>query len=37
MSNAIDLLPKLKPEKELAKKIEDYFKKYGVQEINMSY
>jgi orotate phosphoribosyltransferase len=37
MSNAIDLLPKLKPEKELAKKIEDYFKKYGVQEINMLY
>lgn len=35
MSNAIDLLPKLKPEKELARNIEDYFKKYGVQDIKL--
>ena len=35
MSNAIDLLPKLKPEKELARKIEDYFKKYGVHDIKL--
>jgi len=35
MSNAIDLLPKLKPEMNIAKKIKDYFKKYGTNENNL--
>ena len=35
MSNALDLLPKLKPSSSIAKKIEDYFKKYGIKEINL--
>jgi len=34
MSNAIDLLPNLKPNKDISKKIEEYFKKYGVKEIH---
>ena len=34
MSNAIDLLPKLNPNTNITKKIEEYFKKYGVKEIN---
>ncbi len=37
MSNATDLLPDLKPNKEIALKIEAYFKKYGTKEIKMSY
>jgi len=37
MSNATDLLPDLKPNKEIALKIEAYFKKYGTKEIRMSY
>ena len=35
MSNATDLLPKLKPNKDIALKIEAYFKKYGTKEIKM--
>jgi orotate phosphoribosyltransferase len=35
MSNATDLLPKLKPNKNIALKIEAYFKKYGTKEIKM--
>ena len=37
MSNATDLLPNLKPNKEIALKIEAYFKKYGTKEIKMHY
>ncbi len=37
MSNAIDLLPALKPNKNIASKIEAYFKKYGTKDIKMSY
>ena len=37
MSNATDLLPNLKPNKEISLKIEAYFKKYGTKEIRMSY
>ncbi|MFX1573091.1 MAG: hypothetical protein ACFFB0_10110 [Promethearchaeota archaeon] len=33
MSNAKELLPKLKLDKEIAKKIEGYYKKYGSEEI----
>ncbi len=33
MSNAIELLPDLKLDKEIAKKIEEYFEKYGSKEI----
>ncbi|MFX1311385.1 MAG: phosphoribosyltransferase family protein [Promethearchaeota archaeon] len=33
MSNALELLPKLKIDKEIARKIERYFKKYGTKEI----
>lgn len=40
MSNVTDLLPKafelLKPGKEVAKHIEEYFKKYGIEEIKLS-
>ena len=36
MSNAIELLPSLKLDKEVAKKIEYYFKKYGSKEIKLS-
>ena len=37
MSNATDLLPKLKPNKNIALKIEAYFKKYGTKEIRMTF
>ncbi len=33
MSNAIELLPNLKLNKDITKKIEEYFKKYGAKEI----
>ena len=36
MSNAIDLIPYLNPDKEIAQKIEEYFKKYGSREIIIS-
>ncbi len=36
MSNALDLLPKLNPDKQLKNEIEDYFKKYGVKKIRFS-
>jgi orotate phosphoribosyltransferase len=36
MSDAIDLIPYLRPDKTIASKIEDYFKKYGTKEIKMS-
>ncbi|MBY8989434.1 MAG: hypothetical protein KGD58_01665 [Candidatus Lokiarchaeota archaeon] len=36
MSNAIDLIPYLKPDKIIAQKIEEYFKKYGSREIELS-
>jgi len=36
MSNAIDLLPNLKPNKDISKKIEEYFKKYGAKEIHLT-
>ncbi|MFW9866992.1 MAG: hypothetical protein ACFFEN_12930 [Candidatus Thorarchaeota archaeon] len=36
MSNAIDLLPNIKIEKSIAKKIEAEFKKFGIREIKMS-
>lgn len=36
MSNALDLLPNLNPNKDIARKIEDYFKRYGETEINMA-
>jgi len=36
MSNAIDLLPNIKAEKSIAKKIEEEFRKYGIREIKMS-
>ena len=36
MSNAIDIIPNLKPDKSIASKIEAYFKKYGTKEIKMS-
>ena len=35
MSNAIDLLPNLKIDKEIAKKIEKYFEKYGTKDITL--
>lgn len=35
MSNAVDLIPYLKPEKDIAQKIEEYFKKYGTREIKI--
>lgn len=35
MSNAIDLLPNIKIEKSIAKKIEENFKKFGIREIKM--
>jgi orotate phosphoribosyltransferase len=34
MSNAIELLPQLRPNEELAKRIEKYFKKYGTESIH---
>jgi orotate phosphoribosyltransferase len=36
MSNALDLIPYLNPDKEVAKNIEEYFKKYGSGEIKFS-
>ena len=36
MSNALDILPLLKPKKEISKQIEEYFKKYGIKEIKFS-
>lgn len=36
MSNAIDLIPYLKPDKKIAQQIEEYFKKYGSREIEIS-
>ncbi|MFX1391397.1 MAG: hypothetical protein ACFE9Z_15135 [Promethearchaeota archaeon] len=36
MSNAIDLLPQLNINKEIAENIEEYFKKYGTQEISLN-
>ncbi|MFX1259562.1 MAG: phosphoribosyltransferase family protein [Promethearchaeota archaeon] len=36
MSNAIELLPNLKLDKEVAKKIEEYYKKYGSKEITLT-
>ncbi len=36
MSNAIELLPNLKLDKEIAKKIEEYFEKYGSKEIRLT-
>jgi orotate phosphoribosyltransferase len=35
MSDAIDLIPYLKPDKKIAQKIEEYFKKYGSREIKI--
>lgn len=35
MSDAIDLIPSLKPNKIIAQKIEEYFKKYGSREIKI--
>ena len=35
MSNALDILPRLKPEREIALHIEDYFKKYGTKEVKL--
>ena len=35
MSNATELLPSLKPDRNIALKIEAYFKKYGTKEIEM--
>ena len=36
MSNALDLIPYLKPDKIIAQKIEEYFKKYGSREIELT-
>jgi len=36
MSNALELIPYLNPDKEIAQKIEEYFKKYGSREILLS-
>lgn len=36
LSNALELLPKLNPEKQHKNDIEDYFKKYGVKKIRFS-
>lgn len=36
MSNAINIIPYLKPDKSIASKIEAYFKKYGTKEIELS-
>jgi orotate phosphoribosyltransferase len=36
MSNAIDLLPQLNINKEIAKNIEEYFKKYGTKQISFN-
>jgi len=36
MSNALELLPKLNPNKNIVIHIEEYFKKYGVREIEFS-
>jgi orotate phosphoribosyltransferase len=36
MSNAIDLIPYLKPDKKTAQQIEEYFKKYGSRDIEIS-
>jgi orotate phosphoribosyltransferase len=33
MSDALDLLPKLNPESDIAKHVEDYFQKYGIRSI----
>jgi len=35
MSNAIDLLPKIKMNKDIKKNIEEYFKNYGTKQINL--
>ncbi len=35
MSNAIDLLPKIKMNKDIKKHIEEYFKNYGTKQINL--
>jgi len=36
MSNALELLPKLKPDNQITNEIVEYFKKYGVREIQFS-
>lgn len=36
MSNAIDLLPKLKPSEDISRKIVDYFKRYGTKQIQLT-
>jgi len=36
MSNALELLPKLNPNKNIVRHIKEYFKKYGVREIELS-
>ncbi|MFX1425284.1 MAG: hypothetical protein ACFFBE_02440 [Promethearchaeota archaeon] len=36
MSNAIDLIPYLKPDKDIAQKVEEYFKRYGTVELKIS-
>jgi orotate phosphoribosyltransferase len=37
MSNAIEILPKLNPDNNIAKKIEEYFKIYGTEPIHFHY
>ncbi len=32
MSNAVDLLPKMKMDKDIKKHVEEYFKKYGTKQ-----
>ena len=36
MSDALDLLPRLKPESKIARHIEDYFQKYGISSIKFT-
>ena len=36
MSDALDLLPKLNPESDIAKHVEDYFQKYGMRSIKFT-
>jgi orotate phosphoribosyltransferase len=36
MSNALDLLPRLSPEDDIARHVENYFQKYGIKEIKFS-